>query len=628
MREVRRHSLRGIAIVASARQEPPVSGLFFAFCINNAHQLPPPAQKSQRVFRVARTVDRHRAPGSGHVFLRWMLAAVVCGTVLRFSALSRLAVEHYDEGVYASNLVFLASEGNEFPGRAMFSPPLWPAVIETADIVGYFLTDRLPRWWPMLPGLLCGVALVPSVAWMMRRWFGSAAGLAAAWLVALSEYHAFYSRTALTDAPLMLAWLWAVAWIAIALERNDLRSAVIAGAITALGWWTKYNGWLPLAIGLSGGAAAQLMLPPNERSWQRYGRTVAVVIATAVVLWLPVLWDCREVGGYSAVARNHMGYSQPWSQWWNTLVHQGENLDTYLGAITACGLLVPAIMAVVAHCLRKDGLSSRVTTISLGGTAALAGIFWLTGLRPTLSVLLAGSLGGIALGLWRWRRRELSATEILAACLLSAWFFGLLLATPRYHAYPRLVMPLWLAGCLATAWLVAQLSDGRHQQAPTENRGQLSRFAPFVTAAVILSLMAVAPIACWEDRTKIAKAADDIAAQLAKEHGIGSPAVVYVYAEPALFLHLREAGVAAVLRGDLGFAAAPAATPTYHIAGLFTQLDAGYQTEWQQRNRFETVRSWTFEPSSLKLLDYFSPKELRDRPQERERTLTLYRVRP
>ncbi|HUQ69840.1 MAG TPA: hypothetical protein VM165_09975, partial [Planctomycetaceae bacterium] len=79
---------------------------------------------------------------------------MICGAILRMGGFSELALEHYDEGVYASNLVFLTDEGGQFPGRPMFAPPLWPAVIEWFTIGWRIVAATSPRWLPMLPGIL------------------------------------------------------------------------------------------------------------------------------------------------------------------------------------------------------------------------------------------------------------------------------------------------------------------------------------------------------------------------------------------------------------------------------------------------------------------------------------------
>ena len=53
----------------------------------------------------------------------------------RGCALSRSAVEHFDEGVYASNIYFAAPE-YAYPLQRFYAPPLLPALIEAGMIVG------------------------------------------------------------------------------------------------------------------------------------------------------------------------------------------------------------------------------------------------------------------------------------------------------------------------------------------------------------------------------------------------------------------------------------------------------------------------------------------------------------
>src|SRR6187401_249796 len=67
----------------------------------------------------------------------WVLlgAVLAAGIALRALALSRSAVEHFDEGVYASNLYFSGPE-YAYPLQRYYAPPLLPALIETGMIIG------------------------------------------------------------------------------------------------------------------------------------------------------------------------------------------------------------------------------------------------------------------------------------------------------------------------------------------------------------------------------------------------------------------------------------------------------------------------------------------------------------
>src|SRR5205823_9522836 len=98
------------------------------------------------------------------------------------------------------------------------------------------------------PSFLAGCATIAALWWFGRSWFSPEAGLAAAALLALSDFHIVYSATALTDVLLGLWLVLALDAIVRSLAIADFRWAIGAGVYTGLAWWTKYNGWLPLAI--------------------------------------------------------------------------------------------------------------------------------------------------------------------------------------------------------------------------------------------------------------------------------------------------------------------------------------------------------------------------------------------
>ncbi|MFM8582978.1 MAG: ArnT family glycosyltransferase, partial [Planctomycetaceae bacterium] len=168
-------------------------------------------------------------------------AALLAALALRLWNLERVALSHFDEGVYASNLWFPSGEG--YPARQLYAPPLLPALIELCQ--GAWGPGT---WQPLLPTLAAGCLLPVSVWWVARRWFGSVAGLFSLWLVALSPTQTLFARSALTDSPLALAVLLGVAAAAEGIARRNTTALWCAGVCGALAWWTKWNGWLVLAI--------------------------------------------------------------------------------------------------------------------------------------------------------------------------------------------------------------------------------------------------------------------------------------------------------------------------------------------------------------------------------------------
>jgi len=555
----------------------------------------------------------------------WLLAgAVIVGVVLRWSFLGRVAVEHYDEAVYASNLLFGAESGYAFPGRQYHAPAFVPALIEWTSVLWGLLGLPQVSWLPMVPGLVCGTALIPSAWWVSRRWFSPAAGVAAAWIVALSEYHAFYARTALTD-PIVILWiLWAVHWAWIALGDGTGKSAVIAGVFTALAWWTKYNGWLPIAIAISGGICDVGMTPRAQRNWPRLGRVLAIMTGVAFVLWSPVLWDCQIVGGYAAVAANHRGYLQGWPAWWGNWLRQNANIHWYGGALT--------FVSWGAAAYATDGLAVRGTAVRrrrFGGVAiaviALGTLFSVTGFPLAAELGCGVCVTGLALREWTLKR--LAVDEQRAGCLLAAWFAGLFLTTPLYQAYPRLCLPLWLAGALGVAWWLHRglESFGSPPEEPPRRPVRSVWLTPLPPlGAVVLAVCLFQRSPTWEPRNHTRDAARLLVSRVA-DH---TRTVVYVYADPACFHELSQAGFAAVPRGDFRVEKHPSATETLLALGLYVDRLQDFPENWAaESHRYELLTELPVEPSSLVLLDNDGPADLLSDPARRLRAWKIYRVR-
>src|SRR5262245_17072340 len=102
--------------------------------------------------------------------------ALSAGVLLRLVALSHSAVEHFDEGVYASNIFFGPPEYT-YPMQRFYAPPLLPALIEVGAMLG--LPSNLAA---LLPSFLAGCGTIVALWWIGRFWFGPPVGLAAATL--------------------------------------------------------------------------------------------------------------------------------------------------------------------------------------------------------------------------------------------------------------------------------------------------------------------------------------------------------------------------------------------------------------------------------------------------------------
>ncbi len=279
-----------------------------------------------------------------------ILVITVAGFAARFAFLNELAIEHFDEGVYASNLWF-PDEGYQYPDRFLYAPPLLPSLIEWSMI---FFGQA--RWVPFLPSLILGSLTVPLAWWSVRRWSSGASGVAAAGLISLNDFHMAMSRSALTDAPMVFFLLLAV-WLAVeALADRNLRLSAVAGFATGLAWATKYNGWLPIAIAVSGSAAAWIFWPREKSSTKdnegglSAGSIVAclaVLTLTAAATWFPVWWELQPIGGYSRVADNHRNYVTGFAEWWSAATRHEAVQRYYAGWPT----LLSGWLAVVCSAL-------------------------------------------------------------------------------------------------------------------------------------------------------------------------------------------------------------------------------------------------------------------------------------
>ncbi len=544
---------------------------------------------------------------------RWLALAVILGAAIRLMYLDRVAVEHFDEGVYAANVWFGAEEGYQYPLRQFYAPPLLPALIEWCYVAWGFTGMKAPAWLPMVPSLLCGIATIPSAWWIARRWFGPAAGYAAMWLVALNEFHAAYSRTALTDVPVTLAILWAVFAAWKLLLDPTVKNGVITGGLTAIAWWLKYSGWLPLAILIVGGAVFQCLVRPEERRWKAWSLATAVAVLTAGVLWLPVWYDCQAVGGYSAIAANHRGYIQGWSHWWANFVTQAHSFAVY-HHLTAFSFLAATSLSFGGETWQAV---TRLRWIRIPLLVAFVAFFLIDPAFLFWIVFIAAAIAGIVFSIGDYKSSKLSVVEIASCAVASTWFTGLLVATPLYQPYPRLLLPWWMASVLLASWVVKRVAAPcsptvedailKDSQANVVPPIRLREAAASVVLFIVLGVLQwpfnwflpsrVEPL--WESRGGFRKAAMTMADVMQPQ---SDTAIAQVYGLPPVVLALRERGVAAVVCG--GPEAAARLAGSWLIVSSDADRDSTWNSAWPNvADQFELVRAMDINPSLIVRLD-------------------------
>jgi 4-amino-4-deoxy-L-arabinose transferase-like glycosyltransferase len=631
----------------------------------------------------------------------WIAIASVLllGGVLRCWLPSNAAVEHFDEGVYASDAWFAGQTPDHYPMRHLYAPPLLPTLVKWA--VFLFGPDAPV---PMLVNLIAGTATILVVWWAGRTWFGIAAGITAAALCAFSDFHILYTRTALTD-PLLTAWLIAAVfclgeghrrraeWVrggASIRGRRGGRWLLAGGLLIGLAWWTKYNGWLPLAIQAAGVCGWMAFGGKDARRgapWHLGGFLLTAIVAGVVVA--PMFLGLNDVGGYAAVAENHRGYLVGWDGWWGSLQRHVGAQRFLEGYVSVFGVAYAVLWGLLLSVRRVGGrftwnsadgsseVGSRksevggirhsfhppISPVSFG---VLLGIVVLAcGLAAAFgtAIVLAVSTLAAFVGAIRLVRigKPGSATESLPWWILAAWFIGLLLATPLYRAYPRLLLP-WLASAWLGAGATLQLLVDRfRQRADGEPSDVHPRAIPIAVGVLMLggmlfyvgqSRFPTVRVPGWQNRggfRPIAAEIETLAAGDAKKSNGASAIrtddlpsfVIYVSGEPGLFFHLsrRQRGtespsyVVAVAPENVA-KLTPARSgsveiPTYLVAGPHADRDEAVRRTWEQPgSRFRQVgRTFRYRPSDLVLLNELPPNKAANPDHHPKFAVRLFRVK-
>lgn len=569
-----------------------------------------------------------------------VVLVVLAGAALRLAYPSRMAVEHFDEGVYASNRWFPAPDFH-YPNRYLYAPPLLSELIEWS-----FVLLGTTNFAAMLPSLLAGILTVPLVWWVIRSWSGPRIALTAAILVAGSDLHIAFSRAALTDALLLFWMVAAVGTGGRALVSRSWLWAIIGGVFAGLAWWTKYNGWLSLAILGAGGLAWALFpgrpalsdpetTPPTNSAIgdEGRGRRVlmmvglwGVITATAIAVWAPYWWSLQAKGGYAAVAANHRGYFVGWNGWMNSLSYQSENLWRFSGWTTIVSM---ALAVLLPSFLPLDGnrhftwnvkeLLLRLCMMCFMAGGIVSTGFWLLlcGGMAAITGMVKNSQGRIAHG-----KPALS----LVIWIQAAWFFGLLLATPLYTPYARLVLPWWLAAVLGTAMTASNWTRYAQLSTTVPAEGTTAEPAPswkrrvrvttgcmgVIGLAILLfsgRVVTLLGAPGWQLRTTCQMAARDVVTAIKQDAQLDAGSsldqfAVYSYGEPAILFQLRLQGVAYVAPVEHLAFAKPGAklppVPTYVLVGPQAHRTHGFDEQFRvARPRLRPIGSYWLRSSEL-----------------------------
>jgi dolichyl-phosphate-mannose-protein mannosyltransferase len=613
--------------------------------------------------------------------------AAALGCFLRFTAIDQLAVEHFDEGVYSSTVWYPQLSSEVYPSRHLYAPPALPVMIGTAStLVG-------PSLAPFIPGLLMGTVTILVVWRFTRAAFGTVAGMVVILLAALSDFHILYSRMALTDVPALM-WIVLAVWLGVTgIDRRSLGTMLAAGIACGCAWWTKYTGWLPIAIITSGSLFWWFIGGYHRCGFWRLVGLNGIMTLCACVVWSPWLIALRDVGGYTAVAANHSAYRvalNSWTQNLETQITWYSLTDSWLAALavglgmtlagshrwfearrstwnrsTAPGTgITPALLArfigaavVMSIATLTIGSFGVLTTVAAGGVTGIL-------LCPTFKVPkveLQNDYPGRSQSSTGHQRPDLRASPDLdprlAVCVVTAWFFGLLLSLPTYTPFPRLLLPLlvviWIAASAGIGWWVEGCIRVACRNAALGNRPQRS-LLKMVVAGLVLSSVG---LGLWklgstniprsrihDSRIGLRNASFEIASMCLTAAGQSadetdepdtddSPqCIVYAFGEPAVLYHVSQTGIPGAPVQDLLFKAATfqgKRLPTFLVFGPNALRTPRFMHDWiDVEQRFEHVGDAWYTPSAIVLYNLFTPRWiLQHFGEEREQRLEVYRLR-
>ncbi|MFN0198808.1 MAG: ArnT family glycosyltransferase [Planctomycetaceae bacterium] len=609
---------------------------------------------------------------------------ILCLTLVAFALrgwnLSQVSVEHFDEAIYASNLFFGEAERFRYPQREFFGPPLFPYLVEWTMIF-----TGTSGQSAMYANVLFGSLTIPLLWFVGRTWFGPVCGLVAAFIATGYDFHIYYSRSALTDVSLCFWWLLAVWAYERSFTLKSLRYALAAGVLSGLCWATKYNGWITWLIALTGGLGYVLFSVKHEPLSQRlklWGLICGISGLMMLACWYPVWSDLQPVGGYAAIAANHEQYFVGFAGWIESAMGQMRIQRNQQGSIALINYSIPFVWLMITYfrslnqtrrvgftwnkkaelsLINQDPHSTYLllklmivvcfwSSIAIGyQLSCMAAMLFFSMLFLSISLINQVKMSnrkGVAID------QETALSSFAAMWLLSSWCVGLLVATPLYHPYPRLILPLLIACWLGVGAYIGDLLEPfrmviHDYHLPGGKKTVLGQ--PIVAVLLVWLFVAfiglvfmgeIRPFPGWQSRLSMEEVTSGIASEIlngtVSRETVPVPApdraVVYVWGAPAVVFHLKSNGwplVAPV--ADWGFLEpnpAAAKLPTFFVAGSqFAKSDELQQELERHRSSLERVREYYFTPSELVAFDDRPPTSFRTADPPERQSIVLYRVR-
>lgn len=549
-------------------------------------------------------------------------SALICFLLLlacafRAWGVSGLGLVHFDEGVYAiSGMWTTIPNAHLYEKQLLFSPPLFFSLVGGS----YWIAGEVSDKAAILVSVIVGAMTVVLVWWVTKRWFGSSAALAAAGLVALSDFHIAYSRMVLTDVTFSFFYLLSLALLAATLETGRIRWAILAGLSVGAAWNTKYHGWFLLLL-IMMVLAARMFLGQQERlPWKRLMWCLTVTAAVAVACYLPwVAYVESQLGGYVSLMRYQKGFLS--LNWPRNLWLQAE-MQSYMDGWLS--RIAPAAAFLLAWAVRRTPLQRDSGLLILISALLLAS-----------GIVLGGSATVVALGLLAIPLLVQHRTFLGLLLLGSLGLF--FLVAPLYRPYPRLLLPWVLCATIvagvAIGWIVDNGMTGRGRQWLERATRQVRWliFGATVILVAALTLFRGFPPAprTWMATDSVREAVNSMVLLLPKD------STVFVHGAPEVAFYLLLADRKAIPIDDpidhqrIVDRFHPGGGKHFLVTGIYSQREPRSRKSLVRlRDRLVLIGVFPVEPNDVRLLNDFSPvgaHHYRLNPS-REYALRVYKI--
>ena len=366
------------------------------------------------------------------------------GLLLRLSWPGSIGLDHFDEGIYAFAGEWPFARG----GLASLDPaliPYGPPVTSVQIGICNILLGGPSDFSAILPGLLYGSLAVLVIGRLAAKIFTPQAGLFSAILLATSGAGIALSRSALTDAPLMLVWLSTIYYGLHFLIRPSFISSILLGAGVGLSQLTKYNGALTgVIVALT--ALVDVAYVPREkvRDLHLFAKRIGwglFAILIAFLIYLPWIQFVERHGGYRALMKHHSGYMGGVETWFSHLKLQLAQASVFQWQWSL-------MILVVVGCIWVGASNQNQAT----QTKIKWPVVW--------TILLCLIPNGIWICSIIKAPRLLRSPEV-GLKLIGVWLIFLSILTPFYHPYARLWLPTMMACFVVAGSILDEIWSGQ-----------------------------------------------------------------------------------------------------------------------------------------------------------------------